>query len=61
MATDKCGCGGHEDQGSCASCHADDIFGYWCDTCSRSVPAKRCPYCGLKTQRKKDAKPPAKG
>jgi len=53
MATKNCGCAGHEAGGSCAACSAGDIFSYWCKTCSRSVPEKRCPYCGLKTQKKK--------
>jgi predicted RNA-binding protein with PUA domain len=52
MAQEKCGCGG-EHQG-CQACGADAIFSYWCETCQRSVAEKRCPYCGLKTQRKRE-------
>lgn len=49
----QCGCGDElRDQG-CAACRAEDFFLYWCKTCNRSVPEGRCPYCGLKTQKKK--------
>ncbi len=54
MASETCGCGdkGHD---GCAACGQDDIFGYWCETCKRSVAEKRCPFCGLKAQKKKIA------
>jgi len=55
MATKECGCGDHEKEGSCAACRREDLFSYWCKSCNRSVPEKRCPYCGLKAQRKKGA------
>lgn len=51
MTGEKCGCGDKEKDG-CAGCGVD-IFPYWCESCKRSVPDKRCPYCGLKSQRKR--------
>ncbi|HBG08213.1 MAG TPA: hypothetical protein DDY22_22350 [Geobacter sp.] len=61
MTNNRCNCGDHKDQGSCAACHIDDnAVSYWCQTCSRPVPDKRCPYCGLKSQRKKATEPAPK-
>ncbi|MBU5635378.1 hypothetical protein KOM00_01360 [Geomonas sp. Red69] len=42
-----------EEQQRCAACRGEETFPYWCETCGRSVPEKRCPYCGLKAQKKK--------
>jgi predicted RNA-binding protein with PUA domain len=53
MSAEKCGCGGHKEEQGCQGCQADAIFIYWCDSCQRSVAEKRCPYCGLKAQKKK--------
>ena len=53
MANEKCGCG-EEHRGSCAGCRLDDLFSYWCQSCQRAVPEKRCPYCGLKAQKRKE-------
>jgi hypothetical protein len=50
---EKQGSSGQEQQGGCAACKMDDIFSYWCKSCNRSVSEKRCPYCGLKAQRKR--------
>ncbi|WP_224984172.1 hypothetical protein [Geomonas agri] len=46
----------HDDGGQtgCVACRREAIFRYWCEVCQRSVPEKRCPYCGLKAQKKKD-------
>lgn len=57
MTAEKCQCaGGHPDPGSCAACRVEEeLFSYWCQTCKRQVAEKRCPYCGLKAQKKKDA------
>jgi predicted RNA-binding protein with PUA domain len=60
MTTKKCACGagkGEKDEASCAVCDMDDIFFYWCSSCNRSVAEKRCPYCGLKAQKKRSAVP----
>ncbi|MCM0080987.1 hypothetical protein L4X63_05240 [Geomonas sp. Red32] len=46
-----CGCSGRD--GECPACGMDAILSYWCDSCRRSVPDKRCPHCGLKAKRKK--------
>jgi hypothetical protein len=54
MAENKCGCGGkHQQLGDCAACHGEAIFPYWCDSCERAVPEKRCPYCGLKARKQR--------
>ena len=55
MTDGKCSCGEEHREGGCAGCRAEEIFSYWCKSCLRSVPEKRCPYCGLKTQKKKEA------
>ncbi|HJV34101.1 hypothetical protein [Geomonas sp.] len=47
-----CGCGEKHD--GCAACGMENLLSYWCDTCKRGVPDKRCPHCGLKSRRKKD-------
>jgi predicted RNA-binding protein with PUA domain len=53
MEPSKCGCGGKHEPSECAACRGEDVFAYWCDSCERSVPEKRCPYCGLKARKKK--------
>jgi predicted RNA-binding protein with PUA domain len=50
---EKCNCG-ETGQGSCGGCGMEEILAYWCETCKRSVPDKRCPECGLKSKRKKE-------
>lgn len=57
MTKKKCECGAEKRQGTCEACRADEIFVYWCKTCNTSVPDKRCPHCGLKTQRKGPSAP----
>ncbi|GFO54127.1 hypothetical protein GMSM_11340 [Geomonas sp. Red276] len=47
-----CGCGGVQN-GECLSCGMDAMLPYWCASCRRPVPEKRCPHCGLKAKRKK--------
>lgn len=54
---EKCKTGNREGEARCAACKGDEVFPYWCATCNRSVAEKRCPYCGLKTQRKKGGAP----
>jgi len=53
MEQNKCACSKEHQQGSCAACHSEEIFSFWCDSCERSVPEKRCPYCGLKARKKR--------
>ena len=57
MTKKECEGGGATQEANCAACQMDDIFSYWCKSCNRSVSEKRCPYCGLKTQRKRLAEP----
>jgi hypothetical protein len=54
MAEKKCGCGEDHGQGGCAGCDSEQVFSYYCESCERSVPEKRCPYCGLKARKKRD-------
>jgi hypothetical protein len=49
----QCCCNIEPRHKSCAACSGENIFSYWCKTCNRSVPEGRCPYCGLKAQKKK--------
>jgi len=53
MEQNKCVCDKAHQPESCAGCGSEEIFPYWCDSCERSVPEKRCPYCGLKACRKR--------
>ena len=53
MAIKQSGCSEKERHEGCAACRGEEIFAYWCTTCSRSVAEKRCPYCGLKTRKKR--------
>jgi predicted RNA-binding protein with PUA domain len=53
MEQNKCACGKEHQEKSCTACHSEEIFSYWCDSCERSVPEKRCPYCGLKARKKR--------
>lgn len=53
MATKESCCHESPEQEGCAACRREEIFPYWCPSCNRSVPEKRCPYCGLKAQKKK--------
>lgn len=58
MTSDKCGCGGDREKESCAVCLiGQELLSYWCQTCRVAVPEKRCPHCGLKAQKKRDAGP----
>lgn len=57
MTKKNCECGAGKEQGTCEACRREEIFTYWCKTCNRSVSEKRCPYCGLKAQRKGPAQP----
>jgi predicted RNA-binding protein with PUA domain len=57
MDKNNCACGKEHQQESCAACRSEEIFSYWCDSCERSVPEKRCPYCGLKARRKRQNGP----
>jgi hypothetical protein len=54
MTKSKCGCGGGHDKGSCAACLSEQES-YWCQTCNRPVPDKRCPFCGLKAQKRRSS------
>jgi len=56
MTNDKCGCGGDQEKESCAVCRiGQELLSYWCQTCHVAVAEKRCPHCGLKAQKKRDA------
>ena len=47
VGTTECG------EEGCAACRSEEIFAFWCGSCERSVPEKRCPYCGLKARKKR--------
>lgn len=36
---------------TCRTCDSGTPLPYWCDTCRRPVPDKRCPGCGLKARK----------
>ena len=58
MGKNNSGCGSEQPHGGCAGCAGEELFSYWCDSCERSVPEKRCPYCGLKARKKRQNDPP---
>ena len=43
----------YDDKGpeTCRTCGSDTTLPYWCETCQRPVPEKRCPCCGLKARK----------
>jgi len=53
MATINCVCGGDKREGACPAPCAEEKLPYWCESCERSVPEKRCPFCGLKAGKKR--------
>lgn len=58
MATKGCSCGDVKSAQSCG-CPGAGTELYWCESCRRVVPDKRCPHCGLKA--KKGGPPPERG
>ncbi|WP_198419825.1 hypothetical protein [Geomonas edaphica] len=42
-----------EERTGCAACLEEESEPFWCGSCNRGVPQKRCPYCGLKARKKK--------
>lgn len=45
------GGGGGQGSHSCGGGCGVQLELYWCETCRREVPEKRCPLCGQKTRR----------
>lgn len=39
----------------CWECGGGIPLPYWCETCQRMVPEKRCPNCGLKARKIRSA------
>jgi len=54
MATIHCVCGDKQQEGCSVPCEGEKLP-YWCESCERSVPEKRCPFCGLKARKKRQA------
>ncbi|MFZ2950277.1 MAG: hypothetical protein WA003_12400 [Desulfuromonadaceae bacterium] len=50
-ATLRCGCGKKESGLACRECDGGMLLPYWCETCKKPVPEKRCPSCGLKCRK----------
>ncbi|OGU00699.1 MAG: hypothetical protein A2079_00495 [Geobacteraceae bacterium GWC2_48_7] len=44
-------CSGKNTDKKCRECESGTTLPYWCETCQRLVPEKRCPYCGLKARK----------
>jgi hypothetical protein len=40
----------------CTVCREVEKSGYWCNVCKREVAEKRCPLCGLKARKLRDAR-----
>ena len=50
--TDKpCTCSGEQKRDICLECGGVTAPGYWCETCKKAVPDKRCPLWGLKAKK----------
>lgn len=50
MDENGCNCHGKHPETPCRIC-GGTWFPYWCETCERLVPEKRCPFCGLKARK----------
>lgn len=48
---EECGCYDKRPETTCRTCGTDTPLPYWCETCERLVPEKRCPCCGLKARK----------
>ena len=51
MTREECDCSDNGPEMACRMCGSDTTLPYWCETCQRLVPEKRCPCCGLKAQK----------
>lgn len=50
MNEKECNCSEKDNELTCRSC-SSATPPYWCETCQRLVPEKRCPECGLKCRK----------
>jgi hypothetical protein len=51
MTAKPCTCSGGQKGDICLECGGMTTLGYWCETCKKAVPDKRCPLCGLKAKK----------
>jgi len=51
MDREDCSCGDEGPEMTCRMCGSDTLLPYWCETCQRLVPEKRCQCCGLKARK----------
>lgn len=51
MNRDECNCEEKDSGLTCPLCDQEISLPYWCETCERRVPEKRCLGCGLKARK----------
>jgi len=51
MDREACSCRDEGMETTCRFCGNDTPLPYWCETCQRLVPEKRCQCCGLKARK----------
>lgn len=51
MDKEECNCHEKNRERTCQGCDGENALPYWCETCERRVPEKRCPGCGLKARK----------
>jgi len=51
MDREACSCGDKDAEIACRMCGNETPLPYWCETCQRLVPEKRCQCCGLKARK----------
>ena len=57
MAREECNDNEKDDEKTCALCEQNIALPYWCETCERLVPEKRCLGCGLKARKVRQPQP----
>ncbi len=51
METKECDCCEKNNWNACGKCVIKELPQYWCETCGKQLPEKRCPDCGLKSRK----------
>jgi predicted RNA-binding protein with PUA domain len=55
MSKKECDCNEDNSGTECLTCDRILLLSYWCETCKRPVAEKRCPGCGLKSRKVRQA------
>lgn len=57
MEKAECNCNEKDAEKTCQICSTEIALPYWCETCERLVPEKRCLGCGLKARKVRRPEP----